>query len=280
MKEKKSKSKILQKLGLALLLIVALGAAFWAGRISINNPRQTLPKITAAIIKPEPKIAELKNYEVPILMYHYIRVADPDDRLGLALSVTPNNFDLQMKWLKDNNYESMKLVELADPQKIELGKIIASGKKPVIITFDDGYDNAYTQATPILKKHNFTGTFFIIRNFVGKPAYAAQSQIDKMAEDGMEIGSHSLDHKDLAKSSLEIDHKQIFDSKMGADVFCYPSGRFIPESVALVKEAGYKVAVTTLGGIANQDSNLFELPRVRITNTDLETFAKRVQGLK
>jgi peptidoglycan/xylan/chitin deacetylase (PgdA/CDA1 family) len=280
MKEKKTKSNTLQKLGVALLLIIALYGAFWAGRISIDSPKQVLSNLVSATDKQEPIVSKIEEFQVSVLMYHYIRVADPSDRLGLALSVTPTNFDAQIKWLKDNNYQSMNLAELADPQKGTISKIIASGKKPVVITFDDGYDDAYTQATPILEKHGFTGTFFIIRNFIGKTGYASENQINQMANAGMEIGSHSLDHKDLAKNSLEITHKQIFDSKLDSEVFCYPSGRFSPDSVNLVKEAGYKVAVTTLGGIANQDSNLFELPRVRITNTDLETFAKRVQGLK
>ena len=265
---------------LVVILIAALTGAFLINHFFVSKKPIDIPKVAVATPETKTEIQKTEKYNVPILMYHYIRVADPADTLGVALSVTPTNFDAQMKWLKNNNYESMKLVDLADPQKKTLSKIIASKKKPIVITFDDGYDNAYTQALPILKKYGFFGTFFIIRDFVGRPEYATQVQIDEMAAQGMEIGSHTLDHMDLAKSSLEVDHKQIFGSKMGADVFCYPSGRFTEETVGLVKEAGYKVAVTTKPGIANQDSNIFELPRVRITDIDSELFARRVQGLK
>lgn len=209
-------------------------------------------------------------------MYHYIRIADPEDTLGVGLSVKPANFSKQMSWLSENNYETMRLEDLADPEKKEISRIIGSGKKPIVITFDDGYEDAYTEALPILEKNKFIGTFFIIRDFVGRPEYASQTQINKMIKAGMEIGSHTLSHKNLATSPIEITKKQIFDSKQDATTFCYPSGKFNEDAVNLVKEAGYKVAVTTQPGIVNQDSNLLELPRVRIKDISLEEFIKKV----
>lgn len=275
---------------LPVAIFIIAGIFLWQNFHKTSVPSKAKPIVRAAPIinvtpiattTPSPKpILPKPKYEVPILMYHYIRIADPADTLGLALSVTPENFDSQMTWLKDNNYESMNLVDLADPKEKTVNSILSVHKKPVIITFDDGYADAYSQALPILAKHDFSGTFFIIRDFVGRPEYLTQAQIDKMAEKGMEIGSHTLDHKNLAKLPTELAKKQIFDSKLGSDTFCYPSGKFTEETVNLVEDAGYKVAVTTLGGIANSNSNLFELPRVRITNIDIESFAKRVQGLK
>lgn len=286
---RKTKTQIMILLPVAIFIIA--GIFLWQNYHKIVVPLATKSVVIAApiiieatpVVTPtsEPKSTHPKpKYEVPILMYHYIRIADPADRLGVALSVTPQNFDQQMTWLKDNNYESMKLVDLADPEEKTVNSILSVQKKPVIITFDDGYADAYSQALPILKKHNFTGTFFIIRDFVGRPEYMTQAQIDKMASYDMEIGSHTLDHKNLAKLPTELAKRQIFDSKIEAETFCYPSGRFTEETVGLVKDAGYKLAVTTLGGISDSNSNLFELPRVRITNVDLESFAKRVQGIR
>ncbi len=292
MKKKQKKTSFKPRwsiLVVALAMILFGSFLLWQNYQAIKIPiRQLKPEKAIALKSAEPQISaspisnhnNLEKFQVPILMYHYIRVADPADTMGVALSVTPENFAAQMTWLSQNDYESMKLTDLADPAKTVLHKIEAKNKKPIIITFDDGYDNAYTQAMPILKKHDFTGTFFIIRHFVGRPEYATQTQIDQMAKASMEIGSHTLDHKDLAKNSIEVDHQQIFDSKLDANTFCYPSGRYTEETVNLVKEAGYVAAVTTRDGIANQDSSLFELPRVRIKNVDLETFANRVKGLK
>ena len=265
-----------------VLIALALGVGFYLK----PNPKFNFTIVTTgnSVIKAtkikEKKPVEISSYQIPVLMYHYIRVADPADTLGVGLSVTPTNFEKQMKWLSENNYKSMKLEDLADPEKIEIGKILNSKKKPVVITFDDGYEDSFTEAYPILKKYNFTGTIFIIRDFVGRSEYANQNQINEIASNGMEIGSHTLGHKNLATSSLDIAKTQIFDSKLGSNVFCYPSGRYNEDVVSLVRDAGYDVAVTTNPGIATEKSNILELPRVRIKNVDLETFSKKVQGLE
>ncbi len=97
----------------------------------------------------------------------------------------------------------------------------------------------------------------------------------------MEIGSHTLDHKDLANIPLYLAHQQIFDSKMNAADLLLPVRKFNNAHASDgQKYAGYQAAVTTMGGLANQHSDLFALPRVRITNVDIETFAKRVQAIK
>lgn len=261
---------------LILLCLVGVGIFFLLKQkhepvvIKTTKPTPTSP------INPTPVIPKVNNYEVPILMYHYIRVADPADTLGVALSVTPQNFDLQMKWLKDNNFSSIHLADLADPKKQAISKVYTNQKKPVVVTFDDGYDDAYTAAFPVLKKYKLSGTFFIIRAFVGRSEYATQAQIDEMAASGMEIGSHTLNHLDLSKIGSLLAKDQIVDSKQGAEVFCYPSGKYTATTVQLVKDAGYAAAVTTKGGVANQDSSLFELPRLRIENISLDNFAKKL----
>jgi len=131
---------------------------------SINSPSDQ--------IQPLPTQTTSHPYEVTILMYHYIRdYTDSSDPIGVNLSVSPNTFDQQMKWLKDHNYQSFGINELdkiaqADPNV-----------KPVIITFDDGYQDAYQNAFPILKKYGFKGVFYIIAGSVGDSAYMTWDQI-------------------------------------------------------------------------------------------------------
>lgn len=264
---------------LMAFIVVFLGVVgyfTWKNRIIIHQASITTHHVAQKTAR-KPDITKATKYDVPILMYHYIRIAPPEDTLGLALSVTPINFTDQMNWLKENNYASIKVSDLADPDKKEISKIIAENKKPIAITFDDGYDDAYTAAFPVLKQDGFTGTFYIIRNFVGRPNYMTQAQIDEMNNAGMEIGSHTLDHLDLAQNSDIVQHKQIFDSKLFATTFCYPSGKYNDSAVNFVKEAGYLTAVTTKPGVSNQDSNLFELPRVRIENYSSEKFKETLQ---
>lgn len=223
--------------------------------------------------------SHVDKYQIPILMYHYIRDADPADELGYNLSVSPINFDLQMKWLKDNNYETMNMSDLTDKNQTTINKIFGINKKPIVITFDDGYEDAYTAAYPALKKYNFSGTFYIIRNYVGRTEYMNQSQIDALADAGMEIGSHSLSHPNLASLAEIQQRTQIFDSKLQATSFCYPAGKYNETSVALLKQAEYATAVTTKPGIMNESSNIFELPRVRVENGDGAYLKSRIDAL-
>jgi len=269
---------------IAFLVVIFLGLlAYWV--LSQNKPVQAenIPKKVietkpAIELGPqEPQYQKVEHYTVPILMYHYIRNAEGEDNLGKKLSVSPENFEAQLEWLKENGYETLKMADLSDPKKKVLSEIYATNKKPVVLTFDDGYLDAYTDAYPILKKYDFTGTFYIIKNFVGKDRYMNQTQINKMEQNGMEIGSHTLSHPNLAISSPGKVRKELAESITESKVLCYPSGRYNQEVIDLVKEAGYANAVTTKYGIVNESSNPYELPRVRIENILLENFAKKLQ---
>jgi peptidoglycan/xylan/chitin deacetylase (PgdA/CDA1 family) len=211
-------------------------------------------------------------------MYHYIRDASGESQLGKNLSVNPTNFDLHLKWLQDNDYESLTVADLSDPDKKILSQIIGEGKKPVIITFDDGYEDAYTNALPVLEKYKMTATFYVIRDYVGRPEYMNQKQIDSLEKAGFEIGSHTLSHPDLTKISLEDGQKQISDSKEDSTTFCYPAGRYNDTTVDLIKKAGYKAAVTTHFGIADQDSLDLELPRVRVEESSGQALGNKINA--
>lgn len=255
---------------LGVLIILLLGFFLW----SKNHPQATVPNRASS---PTPtSYPKVEKFEVPILMYHYIRIAPENDQLGANLSVSPQNFASQIKYLHDDNYSTVKLADLADPNLSEISKVYYLKKKPIVITFDDGYDNAYTEAFPVLKQNGFIGTFFIIKDYTGREGRLTDSQINEMAKAGMEFGSHTLTHPDLTKISFDDAKNQIFDSKGDWLVFCYPSGKFNDEVVSLVREAGYKVAVTTKIGIAKDTSNLLQLPRVRIENVDTQAFADKI----
>src|SRR3990167_8666691 len=141
---------------------------------------------------PSINIPKVTTYQVPILMYHYIRDASNESQLGKNLSVSPETFKAQVKWLKENNYSTIKLADMADPDKKAISKIYLEKKKPIILTFDDGYLDAYTQAFPILKEYQFIGTFFVINDYIGRDYRLTQTQITEMEQVGMEFGSHTL----------------------------------------------------------------------------------------
>lgn len=238
-------------------------------KISISN---SIPPVSSPEnLKPEEPSLNIK-FSVPILMYHYIRdYHNPDDKIGTNLSVSPKIFADQVRWLKENGYQSVNFSYFSRPD--------SAVKKPIIFTFDDGYEDAYTDAYPILKKNNFTGVFYIVTGFVGKGNYLNWEQIKTMSENGMIIGSHTLNHIDLekadsgmAKNEIEAS-KKILEEKINKKIydFCYPSGKYNDAVIDSLKKAGYQTATTVKGGIATEKNSYFELPRIRMTEqTNLE----------
>ncbi len=270
---------------LIFFILLAAGAAyaihnapiFKVGASQLNNSQtqknsgifHTLPEAQNAP-KPPKKIS-IKEYSAPILMYHYVRdYNNAQDKTGMNLSVSPGNFDTQMKFLKDNGYTAVGLDYVISPYTLEGQPTL----KPVIITFDDGYSDAYTNAFPILKKYNFTAVFYIITNDVGKGGYMSWDQIKELKNNGMTIGSHSVTHPTLDKSTDTVIDKEISQSQktiqnnIGGKIidFCYPTGKYNNAVIDALKRYDYKTATTTKSGIANQGTNLYELPRIRMTN--------------
>lgn len=268
--QKRSKKRIILLL-LAVILVIVLGIILWFRTESHSSP------LAAVIFSPRPTpYPKVEKFEVPILMYHYIRVAPADDQLGKNLSVSPENFAAHLKYLYDDNYRTIKLADLADPDRQAISKVYFEKKKPIVLTFDDGYEDAYTAAFPVLKKYEFSGTFFIIEDYVSRENHLNNEQIAEMKTAGMEFGSHTLSHPDLTKITLDEARRQIFDSKGDWSVFCYPAGKYNEVIINLVNEAGYLAAVTTKIGIARETSNLLELRRVRVENVSPQELMDKI----
>jgi peptidoglycan/xylan/chitin deacetylase (PgdA/CDA1 family) len=259
-----------------VIILIIANTAIWskvsdyrAQVIAINDPGElnisVLPSAKdplAQIPTSQPKI--VNKYVVPILMYHYIRdYTDASDPLGIQLSVAPTVFKAQLELLKKNGYHTISLSDFA------AGKV--SGKA-IILTFDDGYDDHYTNALPILQQEGMTGTFFIIRNFIGRPRYMTQVQINGLQAAGMELGAHTLNHKDLSRLTPSAARQEIAGSLTSnlAPVFAYPSGLYNAETLIILHDLGVKAAVTTKLGAATDLNDPLRLPRIRVKqNMDL-----------
>lgn len=216
---------------------------------------------------------------VPILMYHKV---NPDPGTGgYGLRVHPRNFEKQISYLLKSGFTAISLTDLAD--HYEKGSPLPP--RPVIITFDDGYMDNYTYAYPILKKHGMTATVFVVAGTVGginefdynagrqpKNKMADWTQLKEMAGGGMTIGAHTLRHPHLGDLNPEDVKTEITGSKMILEkelnrpvkVFCYPYGSYNETAAALVKESGFRAAVTTSQGLGRFDREPFELKRIRI----------------
>lgn len=188
--------------------------------------------------------------KIPVLLYHSIS----NDNSPMSLNI--NFFENQMRYLKNNGFETVDFNEI-DPN--------LKSKKQIIITFDDGYKDILNNALPILKKYNFKATSFFVTNLIGqnnswdvkKKSYKKKeimnpSDILQWISSGMHIGSHSHNHVDLTKLSeekllyeLEFSKKFLedkFDNKN--NIFCYPYGK-VNENVHYHTKKFYSKAVTT-----------------------------------
>lgn len=206
--------------------------------------------------------------KVLVLNYHKI------DHTFISLSVRPEDFDNQMKYLHDNGYHTITPDELYEA-------LAGNGQlpeNPVLITFDDGYEDNYTNAYPILKKYDFKATIFVVTGFLDrhKKGYLSWDQAREMNKNGINIESHTVNHKsmtDLTDDELRselVDSKKKAESELGHAVnyVAYPTGTYNLHIAQMVKEAGYKAAFTIKYGNVDKASNIFALERVPIFHTE------------
>lgn len=279
----------------ALLIVLSGGALFhfqYVGNsVDANvNSRQETPgfnslldeikKITAEASKP-PALPDTES-RVPVVMYHYVRIVDKvKDPLGYDLSINPADFEKQMKYLKDQGYTTIHLEDLLD-KKVP--------KKAIVLSFDDGLEDFYTTALPILQKYGFTASNAVITGMIGQHEHMTNDQIRACIKAGIEITSHTVSHLDMSKLSKEQLKKQLAESKsylektfgIKVDGFIYPSGRYNDLAVQMVKDEGYKIAATTQYGEADlEKNNILLLPRVRIDNRDSYSgFVKKLERVE
>lgn len=201
---------------------------------------------------------------IPVLTYHCI-----DDKPWSikSLFVSVKDFDRQMKYLRDNNYTPIDFGQLKDAQNIN---------KPVIITFDDGYEDNYTKAYPILKKYNMKATIFVISGYINKKWYLKASQIKKMT-DLVDFQDHTFDHPHLKSiSSKRIEYEMIKSKKAiekitGKAVCClsYPYGEY-DKRVLSIAQRHFTYGVTTKFGFfyKTEQKNEYQIKRIDVKMND------------
>jgi peptidoglycan/xylan/chitin deacetylase (PgdA/CDA1 family) len=221
---------------------------------------------------------------VPILMYHYIDEPPPGaDAYRRDLSVTPQDFQAQLQYLKQEGYESITLNDLI--LYLTVGKPLPP--RPIILTFDDGYADAYTQAFPLLRAYGFVGTFFLVTAPIDaqNPDFLSWDQVKEMHQAGMSFEPHSYDHPDLRNRGYQylvyqiLGPKQAIEARTGeiCRFFAYPSGRWDGFVAEVLRSANYWGAVFTEQGATHSGDDLFHLQRVRISGgDDLDGFIRKL----
>jgi peptidoglycan/xylan/chitin deacetylase (PgdA/CDA1 family) len=230
-------------------------------------------------------LGQRAGVHIPILMYHSVS----ENLFGLShpyyqINTSPAAFAKQMKWLRQNGYRSIGLGEMI--AAMEAGRDLS---KAVVITFDDGYRDFYTDAFPVLKQCGFRATVFLATDRIQNTAlrsegvdYLTWPEVRELHREGIQFGSHTVTHADLRSLGPEqIDYelgysKEIIEQKLGNSVvsFAYPFAfpeedrdfqRYLADKL---QNMGFENRVTSIIGRAQSAKNNFFLPRLPVNTWD------------
>ena len=182
-----------------------------------------------------------------VLEYHSIG-SHPDWPQGMVIA--PATFEKHLQYLKQEGYHMVTVAELAE--RLTTGKPM---EKYIALSFDDGYTDNYTEAFPLLKKYGARATFSVINSKIGGKSYMTAPQIQEMERAGMEIASHTFSHNrledidpmyldwEIGTSKYDLE-KRLLPKDKTVKTLAYPCGSYNAETIAKLKQFGYKAALT------------------------------------
>lgn len=280
MKRKKRKNNILI---LLILFIVVVGTVF----VFTFNKKETSKTIDTINLETETETETEVDVEseeeknsfngipvindnrgVPIICYHSI-VKDPSQK-G-PISIPEEKFRQHLQTIKDSGYTTLTIAELND----YLFKDEPIPEKSVVITFDDGYRDNYTNVFPILKEFHMKATIFVISSHLDGVTSMTPNEVKEMSDYGIDIESHTVSHTKLSTLSYEDQLKELKDSKeaieriIGKPIIsiAYPEGKFNEDTKKAILEAGYLMGFTIERGYADRSDNATELNRICVDYT-------------
>lgn len=238
-------------------------------------------------------------YRYPrILMYHMISPARAGARFN-GLRVSPASFERQLRWLRAHDWSCYTLGEM-----LALGDAVP--EKAVVLTFDDGYADNLHNALPLLEKYDCCATLYLVADRMGRewstskkahhdsgelgvePKLTDEEVRSLLASGRIELASHTVTHPNFASLDADgkrrelVESKQQLETLFGVPVqsFAYPFGIYSADDIALVREAGYRSAVTTVAGIdTDYPVDPFQIKRVKVSGKDnLFAFIMRMRG--
>ena len=258
------------------------GAVKMKARIHVKRGVKLAAAAASAFVPPR------TSHRIVVLMYHRV-----NGYRGNDMSVSPDAFRAQVRWLRHAGFENVRLSDLES-------RAAPGVDRGVVFTFDDGYEDNFLEAAPVLREYGYTGAFYVPVDFIGAQQMDVRDaresnriehnrrmsweQLRELLGEGMEIGSHTMSHPRLNRVSSDQARREIFDSKrelegrLGVEIssFCYPGGCYDQTHLALVEAAGYRSAATASPG---RLENLFEIPRLAVQASDsLFVFKRKVTG--
>jgi peptidoglycan/xylan/chitin deacetylase (PgdA/CDA1 family) len=212
--------------------------------------------------------AAARRSRVPILVYHVL-ASPPPGAPYPRLWVSPHAFAVQVRALALAGYHGVTLRQVF----AAWGHGTPLPAKPVVLSFDDGYQSQGVVAGRVLKTAGWPGVLNLAIRNAGTGGISV-ARLRRLVREGWEIDSHTVNHLDLtALDPAGVRHELVgsrdwIRRRLGVtpEFFCYPAGRFDPAVVTEVRRAGYRGATTELDGVARAADNPYELPRVRVSN--------------
>lgn len=242
------------------------------------------PGLAAVALLLAPALAGAgRGPKVPTLTYHHVRELQPEDPPTLRnISCPPGLFAAHLRLLRERGLESVTFLDL---QAFLEGRAKLP-ERPVILTFDDGYDDHWG-AFQELERQGMKGVFFVVTSTLDAPGRLSREQVKAMAARGMEIGSHSVSHVDLRGLRRKRQREEIEGSKraleelLGRPVvsFCYPGGASSALTSSVLAEAGYWFARTTERGTSRVGGRNFEIRTITVRHdTGIEELGRELQA--
>jgi len=252
--------------------------------------------VSLYLFRPVNHLLPRRSTTVPILMYH--RVPDIDQCTThpyFCTSTAAGIFEQQIRFLHQNHYRAVSV-----PEAFRLARTAAPGEKLVGITFDDGYQDFYTNAYPILSRFGYSATVFLPTAYIGNASRSFKetdcltwSQVRELRKSGVEFGSHTVTHPQLRTVGPELLRQEIWDSKhqiedeLGEPVetFSYPYAfpetdrGFVSRLQGLLQESGYRSGVSTIIGRVRRSDNPLYLKRLPVnSHDDLQFLRAKLEG--
>lgn len=239
-----------------------------AGPADLNAP---------VLVPARPPVSHLL---IPIYMYHHVSSIPTHSQFDFNLTVTTADFNAQLDWMQKQGYHAITMTELFDT--FYDGKALP--RKPMILTFDDGYADVYTYALPALLAHHYRGVFYIITGMIGGN-YMTWNEVRDLDRLGMQIASHTIHHVNIGEPPAgTTTQDELVKSKVKLEAilrkpvqfFCYPTGEpfhhdtLYEQKIVLqdLLNDGYLGATLDPAEFdsALQNSQLpYELPRIRVS---------------
>jgi peptidoglycan/xylan/chitin deacetylase (PgdA/CDA1 family) len=204
---------------------------------------------------------------VPVLMYHVL-APPPASAVYPGLYVPRREFAAEVSWLAAHGYRAVTLRRVWRAWH----GLATLPRRPIVLSFDDGYRTDFTVAMPVLRRRHWPGVLNLeVANL--KPVWGARpGEVRALIRAGWEIDAHTLTHPDLTTLDSAALWRQVRGSRVAIRrafhvpvlFFCYPSGRYDAAAKEAVRRAGFLGATTTAFGLASPRRDPYALPRIRV----------------